>query len=288
MKSVALITYGESPDLTESDRLLIKPLQDEGFNPRAVAWDDKEIDWTQYDYLVLRSCWNYHYSFSKFLNWLSHLEKIKAKLWNPIPVVRWNADKRYLKDLEKQEVSIPPTIWLDKGTKANLEDVMNDKGWDDVVVKPTVGASVYEVFRIKIDKHNTAQPKLEMLLNKTDVMIQPLMSEVITEGEFSFIFLGGEYSHAMLKRPKKGDFRSNYHCGGKETKVEPDKGLVEQASSVLKKVDSPLLYARIDGINRNGKFILMEIELIEPHLFFDQDPKSPIRFARALKERSVL
>ncbi|MBI4130856.1 hypothetical protein HY468_06060 [Candidatus Roizmanbacteria bacterium] len=281
-KEIALITYKESPELSKSDALLVEPLKNEGFTSQAVPWDSGDIDWERFTALVLRSCWNYHYNYQDFLTWLSKIENTHIPLWNPAEVVRWNANKKYLTDLESKGVSTVPTVWLEKDERTNLEDIAGEKKWNDLVVKPSVGASAYGIFRVRSGEYNAAQIKINDILQQSEVMIQPLMEEVMSEGEYSLVFIGGEYSHAMLKTPKEGDFRSNHHCGATEVKVEPDRPLIDQAYSILDKVDSPLLYARIDGINRDGEFVLMELELIEPHLFFDQDQQSPTRFAKAL------
>ena len=283
---IALVTYYGYPHLTESDKLLVKPLQDLGFDPQAVVWNDKKVDWSKYSCIVIRSCWDYHYKYQQFLDWLSQLEKANLQVWNSIDIIRWNSDKKYLIDLENQGVAIIPTFWVNRGKNIILKEIYIKFNVSQLIIKPTVGAYSYEIFKADDNDYNRAQSRLDKLLVKADVMIQPFMDEVLTEGEFSFVFINGKFSHAVLKRPKKGDFRSIIEFGASETKVKPNKKLLDQANSLLKNVKSPLLYARVDGINHNGKFQLMELELIEPHLFFDLNPYSPILFARALKERA--
>src|SRR4030042_2037048 len=100
MKTVGLITYCQSPELTPSDQLLVEPLKKLGFNPVAVPWDDENVNWSAFDVLIFRSCWNYHLQYKKFIEWLNHLEKLHIPVWNPIPIIKWNSNKIYLKDLE--------------------------------------------------------------------------------------------------------------------------------------------------------------------------------------------
>lgn len=282
LNEVVFITSSESPHLSASDSLLITPLRKKEIIVRALPWDDLEIDWTRFTSIILRSCWNYHYNYPLFLKWLWKLKEKHVQLWNPIDVVIWNSNKKYLRDLENKGIPTIPTVWVSQKEKIELEIISKDKGWKDMVIKPCVGASAHEIIKASFGAYISAQIKIDELVQKTDVMIQPLMHEVITEGEYSLIFIDGEFSHAILKRPKKGDFRSNYHYGATKKKVTLDKRFISQALNILKTIESPLLYARVDGIRRKDTFILMELELIEPHLFFDHDSQSPIRFAEAL------
>lgn len=283
MKNLALVTHSKSPKLTDSDQLLVEPLRQEGFAVAPVAWDANTVDWKQFDVVVLRSCWNYHYSYNQFMNWLSILEGNRVCVWNTIPVIRWNVHKQYLKDLEQKHIPIVPTMVIKKKTTALLRDIAIKNNWPDMVIKPAVGASAYGVNLVTEKTIQSSQKKFSMLLDNTDVIVQPLVKE-ISQGELSFIFFGSQFSHAMIKIPKKGEFRSNYDLGGKEERIKPDKKLIKQASDVLRAISSPLLYARVDGVVINNIFTLMELELIEPHLFFNEDPESPVRFARALSQ----
>ncbi|OGG03654.1 hypothetical protein A2W14_04020 [Candidatus Gottesmanbacteria bacterium RBG_16_37_8] len=286
-KRIGLITFSKKPLLTPSDNLLLEPLKKAGFDPLAVPWDKKNVNWSAYNFLILRSCWNYHFNFPLFLNWLDQLEKVKIKILNPVEIVNWNVNKKYLKDLERIGVPIVPTVFLAKGEKVNLKDLVSKRDWQEIVIKPAVGASSYNVLRFQDNEYDKAQVKLNEIVKRSAVLIQPLMKEVIEEGEYSLIFFGREYSHTVLKRPKIGDFRA-LGFGASYTKIEPDKKLISQAGDILSKIKSDLLYARLDGISQNGVFILIEIELIEPHLFFDLDPQSPTRFVKAFEERITL
>jgi glutathione synthase/RimK-type ligase-like ATP-grasp enzyme len=284
---IALLTCSKFPKLTRDDSLLVKPLQNAGFEPVAAAWDDKKVDWSRFEIVIMRSGWNYHLKYPQFLEWLDLLEKLKIEVWNPIETLRWNSNKKYLRDLADKRVTIIPSVWIEKGEIVDLENISREKGWSEFIIKPTVGASAYEIFRADKNNFSKVQPQIDKMLSKSDVMIQPVMREVLEEGEYSIVAIGGKYSHTVLKRPKKGDFRSNWDFGATQEKVAPDQILIDQALNILKKVDSPTLYARIDGINQNGKFILMELELIEPELFFGYEPESAEAFAQSLKDRLV-
>lgn len=284
MKSIALVTYKKSPNLSESDILLVEPFKKIGFSITSAPWDDKKIMWDKFEYVILRSCWDYHERIDEFYEWLDKLERLRVKVWNPLPSIRWNSNKKYLLDLEKKDIPIVPTTIINKNSTLTVESLFSTVNTHEIVIKPTVGASAYEIFRVKDTAINVGQEKIDRLLSKSDIIVQPLMKEVINQGEYSFMFFNKKFSHTMLRSPKKGDFRTNYHEGGIETKAQPSDNLIAQATHIVSGIDSPLLYARVDAIDCNGKLTLMELELIEPHLFFDQDSKSPDLFVRAFKE----
>jgi len=258
MKHVALVTCSNFPALSPSDERLVEPLKKEKILTHAVAWDKKGVDWSLFDAIALRACWNYPTKYSQFMDWLTNLEHIRANVWNPINIMRWNIQKTYLFDLEKRGVSIIPTVVVNKQSKPSLHNEASD-----VIIKPVIGNMSQGIYR---------SPKnIERLLKTGDYLVQPFMPEVTNEGEYRFIFIGGELTHTILKTQKATSL------------VKPAPALTHQAADVLHTVETNLLYARVDGINRNGIFILMELELIEPILFFDMNQKAAAIFARALK-----
>jgi len=261
MDTVGLVTCSNSPQLTSSDQLLVRPLQKQGFNPVAVAWDDPDIDWSKFDVLIFRSCWNYHLHYEKFLAWLDHLETLRVPTLNPIPIIRWNSNKKYLKDLECKGVQIVPTVFLEKGEKYYLSDIAQHKKWKDLVIKPAIGLYSYNVKFIKQNEYNKKQKEFEKLSAESGVLVQPHMKGT----ECSLVFIGNEFSHAVRKVPRH---------------------IIQQAAAVMKKVNSPLLYARVDAIVQNDTFYLMELECIEPKLYFDLCPRAPTKFAQALQSNA--
>ena len=287
MKKVAFVTYKESADLSDSDQLLVAPMAEQGYKVVPVPWDDTSVTWTEFSCVVFRSCWNYHYNTNKFSQWLALLEKQKVKTWNPLEIIKWNIDKSYLQDLkERFSVNIIPTIYIKKGDSSNLEDIVKNSGWLEVVVKPCIGSSAYKIFKTTIAEAPKYQQDFSDILSSTNVMVQPLIPELVQNGEISMVFLNKIFSHAINRKPKQGEFRSNFRFGGIESRAEPSKAMINDAQDILDNIDSVLLYARVDGIMKDGKFMLMELELIEPYLFFNLDRESPIRFAEAFNDLS--
>jgi len=281
MKRVAFVTCSEFPKLSESDRYVIPPLEHAGITVTATPWD-RNIPWESFSSIILRSCWNYHYRYDNFIDWLNQIEHLDIPLWNPAPLVHWNSRKTYLQDIAKKNIQTIPTVYLTQGVPYDLTSYFRDHDEDEIVVKPTIGASAYQIFSVTRNTIPEGQRRLNTLLASSDCMVQPLMERVRREGEYSFIFINGIHTHTVLKTPPKGDFRSNYQFGSRERLIVPDTELLGEASRVVSSIDKPTLYARVDGVRGDDGFVLMELELIEPHLFFDLKPQSAIQFANAI------
>jgi hypothetical protein len=257
MKHVALVTDVAHPTLSQSDQILAKSLENERIIFHQVAWDNNDIDWSLFDGIVLRSCWNYPTKYTQFLQWLSLLEQIKANVWNPTKTLQWNTHKKYLFELQEKGIPIIPSAILDPG---NTHIFGND-----FIIKPAISNRSIGVLR---------SPKnIQTLTKKGDYLIQPYIQEVTQTGEYSFVFIGGKLCHTICKTQKE------------VLLITPDTSLIRQASAVLDTIDTFLLYARVDGIEKNGKLMLMELELIEPNLYFDKNPSAAVVFARILNKR---
>jgi glutathione synthase/RimK-type ligase-like ATP-grasp enzyme len=284
MKKVAFVTYREVRNLTEDDCLAVEFLKARGVEVEAVLWDASDAPWEKFDLIVLRSCWEYHHRTKEFLDWVRLMEKMHFPLVNPPAVIRANMDKIYLRELELRGISIAPTIWLEKGaTEVNLEKKLVNQNWLRAVVKPTVSMSAHQTWITAPSRAASDEETIKNILKTSGVMIQKFIPEVQTGGEWSFVFFGKKISHAVLKRPKYGDFRVQRDFGGYLELIKPNDDLVAQAQKIVEVVKEPLLYARVDGLEVAGQLILMELELIDPVLFLGTDGSSLARFYEALK-----
>jgi glutathione synthase/RimK-type ligase-like ATP-grasp enzyme len=191
-------------------------------------------------------------------------------------------DKKYSSDLAAEGVAIPPTVWLEKGAAADLPTLLRENDFERAVIKPTISATAHRTWRTSLDKAQQDQHKLDVILSASGAMVQKFADKAITNGEWSLLFLDGKYSHAVLKRPKEGDFRVQSDFGGTSTPQIPSPALLEQAEAIVRLIKSPLLCARVDGIDNDGQFVLLELELIEPELFLRLDPLAPRRFDAAI------
>jgi len=283
MSHIALITYTDFPGLSESDKMLLALLKKEGQVVTVVPWDKDGVDWSVFSCVIIRSCWNYYEKFDDFLRWLGILQKSTITVWNPISVIEWNIRKTYIRDLASVGISVVPIVFLEQDSRELLQDICIENKWEEIIIKPTVGASAHGVYKIHKREAESKQVLVTELLKESAVMVQPFMKE-IENGEYSIIFIGKRYSHAVLKVPKRGEFRVNYEQGSREEITEIDKDLLLQAQAVVDTIEPSLLYTRVDGIIVDGKFMLMELELIEPHLYFDLYPEGAEKFVSTLIE----
>lgn len=283
MASVAFVTYRALPQLTSDDQAVCAYLQRDGVTTCAVAWDAPDDDWSAYDAIVVRSCWDYHLQPGAFSAWLAAMERRQRPLWNPAPLLRWNLHKNYLRDLHAQGVPVPPTCWLECGSHAELETLLAEHDWERAVVKPAISATAYGTWRTTRAQAHRRQARFAAQLQQTDLLVQQFSDPVVTDGEWSLMFFHKRYSHAVLKRAKSGDFRVQDDFGGTVERASPDPEVIEQAERIISRIAGPLLYARVDGVTQDGQFVLMELELIEPYLFLGSDPRAADRFADAIR-----
>ncbi len=259
------------------DELAIPALQELGWNVETLSWSDPAADWNIYDAAIIRTTWDYQKWPERYLEVLADIERSRARLLNPLTIVEWNLDKRYLRELENSGVPIVPTIWKDGGISAGEFSEWQSALGSELIIKPTVSATAHDTFRLV-----SFDSSLEATFASRSFMVQPFVPAIVDEGEYSLFYFGGEYSHTILKSAVPGDFRVQEEYGGIITAVEPEAGLIESAQNVLRLIRDELLYARIDLVrDTSGGFMLMELELIEPALYFRMDPDSPARFASA-------
>jgi glutathione synthase/RimK-type ligase-like ATP-grasp enzyme len=282
MPSVAFATYQQSPHLSDDDRLVAGVLGRRGVDVHPVVWDAPDVDWAGFDLVVIRSTWDYHLKPGLYAYWLESFLPDADRLWNPPAVVLGNLSKRYLVELAKSGVNVVPTAFVGGGGGQRLLTVIESSGWDEVVVKPAISASGRGAWRSSLATAAGDQARFAGEARAHDMLVQPYFPEIASSGEWSLMFLDGKYSHAVLKKPADGDFRVQRHFGGKPEAAAPSGRLVDRASSILSKIGAPLLYARVDGIERDGDFVLMELEVNEPYLFLSLSDDAAARFADAI------
>jgi hypothetical protein len=279
MKHIALATYGKLPSLNEDDVLLVPALLELGVAAVPAVWDSPEVSWEEFQGVVVRSCWDYHHRLEEFLGWVTRLERAGVPLWNSAALLKWNSHKGYLRDLAARGVAIVPTRWLARGRRVGLAQLLRDERWSDAVMKPAVSASATDTWRTSAATAGADQGRLDELLRAGDVMVQPFIDEVRDPGEWSLIFFGGRFSHAVRKRPAPADYRVQWEFGGTAALLAPPPRLIADAEAVMAAVPGHPLYARVDGVERDGRLMLMELELIEPHLFLGSEGMAAARLA---------
>ena len=242
-----------------------------------VDWADEKLDWASFDAALIGTTWDYWDQPGQFL---ATLEKIETQthLFNTSATVRWNSDKRYLKELAAKGARTIPTLWIDKVGGGEFKSAFETLGSNDLVFKRQIGAGADGQFRLSPEDPLPEMPH--------PMMVQPFLSKIQEEGEYSFIFIDGAFSHALLKQAKSGDYRIQSSYGGRETKVSPSAEDLSQAQAILQLMDETPFYARVDMIRgSDDKLLLMELELIEPYLYPKEGPELGPVMAKALKAR---
>jgi len=281
MRHCAILSMDNLDDFECYDHLLDRPLAERGWQTHVVSWRDQNVNWDQYEVVIIRSPWDYQEDPELFISVLESIEKSQARLENPLSLVKWNIDKTYLKSLESQGIKIVPTLWRDTFHVEDLKSFFEIFNVDEIVIKPTVSANADNTFRITNENHAQPVSELEHIFKQRPLMAQPFMQSIIDEGEFSLFYFAGNYSHSILKTPQKDDFRVQEEHGGQLLAVTPENELIGCADKVNQALQPQPLYARYDFVRMGDTFAIMEVELIEPSLYFNMDATSPQRFAEA-------
>lgn len=285
---IAFVTSERQPDLHDDDRLVAEALRRQGFRVTAAVWSDPGLDWRQFASVIIRATWDYHLDHHRYLAWLRRCQAEQVNVWNPPSAVSANIDKRYLAEFASAGIDIVPIEYVKRGETRSLRALLGSHNWARAVVKPAVSASAYGTWRTSLATADTDQTRFAREVRQRSLLVQPFADEIVTTGEWSIVFFDGEYSHAVLKKPSPGDFRVQEELGGHAEPQDPSLEIVEQARRVVSQVPQPLLYARIDGIERDGGFVLMELEINEPFLYIGSSSGAAERFANAIVRATAI
>jgi len=286
-RQVALISWSGLSQGAESEQLLMPLLAARGVDAQMVDWRNASVHFSQFDLLVLRSCWDYHLHVQEFTEWLLRTSRV-APILNLVDTVLWNSSKFYLRELEEKGIPIAPTCFVSGDERIRQSLPAQIQTWGKVVVKPAISASAYKT-RVFERGSVPSLDALGGLMEGKDFLVQQFVPEIQTEGEISFIYIDGAYSHAVRKRPAHGDFRVQQEHGGSAELFDPPASLLKQAREMggLAQQVSTSLYCRLDAVEKNGRLILMELELIEPELYLGLAEGAAERFADAIAQRII-
>ena len=295
MKNIAILVTHEHFDTGSQNEYA--PMVQGQFNQLAMAfdelgaklhpgyWEDTGIDWAQFDIISPLMAWNYPQNLARFLSCLDEIKAANVRLANPQEIIRDNFDKSYLHRLFENGAAVPPTLNIDINDEASIYGAFEDFNCDEIIIKPRVGGGAWRQARLKRGEKLPTKD----LLPPDFALIQPFIPSVCSQGELSMLFMGNEFSHALMKTPKSGDYRSQTKFGAREINIEPPKEAIWAAQEILETYDpqNTLSYARVDMVEgENGNWLLMEIELIEPYLYLPFDGQNgehgAKNFARAI------
>jgi glutathione synthase/RimK-type ligase-like ATP-grasp enzyme len=266
--------------LLSEDLRLLEACRRAGLATERLSWSNPRFDWRSTRAACFRSTWDYSRRFGEFSGWLERASA-GTRLLNDVAIVRWNVDKRYLGDLARAGIAIVPTEVVPRGSALDLGRRLAEA---DLIVKPAVSGAARETYRVSAANAAAVAPRLAALLQEEALLVQPFRHEILHAGERSLIVIAGRFSHAVAKRPKDGDFRVQDDHGGTVTPHVATPAEIDFALRAVAAAPSPPLYARVDFIEHAGRFELMELELIEPELFFRFRPAAADELATAVAE----
>jgi glutathione synthase/RimK-type ligase-like ATP-grasp enzyme len=274
---IGLLTSSQLPQLIADEKPLLDALAAEGMTALPVVWDSSP-DWSTFAGVLVRNPWDYFEQHHQFFNVLVEIHQ-RTKLFNDLSLMKWNLNKKYLLELAQKGIPIVPTFPI--SSREEFLRIAASHVSSAFVLKPFVSAGSYKTFLW--DKGQPTDFLDAIDFRKEQFMLQPFLTEIRTAGEVSLIFIDGDYSHAIRKIPAQGDFRVQEDFGGTVQLFQPSEAQLKRALDVLKLLPIKPAYARIDFSWYEGEFCVMELELIEPELFFRFHPPAAEKLARAIR-----
>jgi hypothetical protein len=278
----AYLTMDDMGDYVSDASLSFDAMARHGWSVDMVAWQDRSVSWIDYDAVYICTPWDYPQHADEFVSVLERIDRSTALLVNDLSLVRWTLAKTYLRDLEERGVDIVPSAWYDDIDVQKIAGFFAAHDTNKVVIKPSIGANAMDTYVLTDPVGEVLVDKLLQIYANRSYFVQPFIENIQHEGEYSLFFFAGDYSHAILKSPEDGDFRVQEEHGADIVSVVPEAALIKVARQVIEKVAPQPVYVRADFVRgSDGRFLVMELELIEPSLYFRTDADAADRFASA-------
>lgn len=255
-------------DILTEDALIQKSLEKIGLKVFRTSWSNPDFDWTSTRAAFFSTTWDYFDRYAEFSKWLEDIRS-KTLLINPYETIKWNLDKHYLNDLEEAGINVPETIFAEVGETINLLQLFNKSGWKETVLKPAISGAGRHTYRLNKNSVTNYENIFSELLKNESMMLQEFQENVISKGEVAYMVMGNKFTHAILKKAKKGDFRVQDDFGGTVELYDASQKEIDFALNTVAKCGKETTYARVDVIyDNNNKLAVTELELIEPELWF--------------------
>ena len=268
---LAILTSIDMPNMLPYDMEVIALLEKRGVETTILIWDKiitrSPQELQQFDAILIRTIWDYFLKYDEYLKLLNLLEASKVPVFNPVEILKWNANKKYLQQLQNECFDIIPTIFNLNNDKDSFA-VAISKDWKKVVLKPVISGNSYHTFVIDgEDEHKFNQLIDKHYINRP-YMLQEFIPE-ISNGEISTIYFSNGYSYSVTKVPPVGEYRVQFDYGGIYHFGDVDPIIKNTCDRIAARFENKLLYQRVDGVWRDGKFLIMEVELIEPDIYLN-------------------
>lgn len=271
-------------NIQKEENLIRDALQNNGLRVDVAYWDDVNYDWSKTKIALIRTTWDYYQHISKFISWIDKVSE-QTTLVNSKKLLKWNLDKSYLFDLEKNGVRIVPTVIVKKNNFKTLIEITNEKQWNEIIIKPAISAAAYHTYRLKKEEFKNFENKFSDLVKNHDMLIQPFFASILNQGEASLMLVNGHFTHSILKKAKAGDFRVQDDFGGMVYGYEASKNEINLAEKVFSSCDEIPLYGRVDIMwDDVGLPTVSELEIIEPEIWMRNYPKYAEYLADAINK----
>ena len=271
-------------NVLDEDNYVKLALENQDLNVDRLSWDDASFDWSTTRYILFRTTWDYFDRFSEFSEWLNNVSQ-QTILLNSEKIIRWNIDKHYLQDLQRNGIHICESYFIEQGTTQTLKELSNEFDLKEFVLKPCVSGAARHTYKINSENIESFEVVFSELITEEAMILQPFQYNIVKKGEISLMVMNGKFTHAVLKIAKSGDFRVQDDFGGSVHNYSPTQEEIDFAENAVKAcIDLPI-YARVDIFtDNNDKLAIAELELIEPELWFRKHPAAADELAKGIKQ----
>ena len=268
--------------ILQEDSLVFDALKQQNLKVIRKSWDAPDFDWSSCSCAIFRTTWDYFDRYAEFFEWLEKTRKV-LQFINVPEIIYWNLDKHYLKDLYQKQINIPPTLFIEKGETQKLASFLTQNNWEKAVLKPAIGGAARETFKITKENCTEHEKDFSRLLLKESMLLQEFQNKIVSDGEMSLIMIDGQFTHAVIKKAKSGDFRVQDDFGGSVEIYHPNETEINFAEKTISACPYSPLYARVDIFyDNNNHLALGELELIEPELWFRNHPEAANKLANTV------
>lgn len=262
--------------------LAFEPMASLGWHCEWLPWKTQGVDWNLCDAVYIAAPWDYPQDPELFLQVLGEIDASSSVLVNDLSLVQWSIAKTYLRDIESRGAAIVPSLWFDSWHDELLLDGCFAAFGETIIAKPVVSTNATDTFLLTRPPAPEALAQLRKVFATRAFVVQPFIDNIRSEGEYSLFYFGKSFSHAIQKVPKRGDFRVQEEHGAAIIAVEPEKALREAGDFVMGLIDPSPVYCRCDFVrDAHGRFVVMELEMIEPSMYLRMHADAPRRFAEA-------
>ena len=269
------------------DVILTAALEKQGLRVTRKSWSDPHFDWASTKYALFRTTWDYFNRYAEFNSWLN-TTSYKTTFINSLELIKWNMDKHYFIDLNLNGIHTVETLFIEKGSKNNLTEIYKEQPNENYILKPAVSGTARHTYKLNKNNVTDYEKVFEQLIKEESLLLQPFQNEILEKGEVALMVMGGKFTHAVLKKPKTGDFRVQDDFGGTLHDYSPSDEEIQFAQKAVNACKELPLYARVDMVRDNeGQLAIMELEIIEPEMWFRRNRTAADLLASVIKKSRI-